>query len=183
MLDFTEIREWQRRHWKVISILGLSASIAYMHKDKVEDLSSDLNAFTRRLRNLLTLALLILVFLVTAHVHWIADTVKLRYLVAYYSGLIGSGIASYGFLLHLRGLGPRKPPEQLFSFPPIPRRPEDFSHYAERLSGSLSGYFEAQNESGWDRAKMEIRRQLSFLVGFLLIVLRFLIQLWLQFAR
>ncbi len=173
--------DWYSKNKVLIKLLGLSRNDAAFQRNKINHISEDLKGFLRQIKKILCYSLLILLLLTIIHLYFIKDIEKRLYLVAFYFGLIGAFLASYGFLLHAKGLVTKKNNNKL-SLPSLPQRPEDFSRYAANLNKMIAEYMNIQNEEKWAQPKVGFRKEIALFVGFILIVISFLIQLLLQFV-
>jgi len=177
-----ELKEWYNKNKLLIKTLGLSHSEAYFQKARISKLAHDIGVFWYKMIWFWGITLLILLLLLASHLHFVQDGVKFFYLIAYYLGVLGSFLLSYGFLFYLRGLVPEKKSSHIFaSMPQPPQRPQDFLRYSASLNKLLVDHGNTHADEKWQQVKVELRKQVSLAAGFILVAVSFMIQLVLQF--
>lgn len=178
-----EHEEWYNKNKLLIKALGLSRNDAYFHKARISKLAHDIEAFRHEMIRNLGIALLILLFSLVPHLYFVKDGIKSFYLIAYYLGFLGSFILVFGFLFYLRGLVPEKKSSPIASVPQPPQRPQDFPLYSASLNKLLVDHSNTHADEKWQQVKVELRKQVSSVTGFILVAISFMIQLVLQFFQ
>lgn len=175
--------DWYEKNRWVVSILGLSWNEAAFQRAHVDGIAGDLLLFSKGIKKFIAICLLVLTALSITHFLVFLSTVGVCNLISIYFGLIGSFLASYGFLLGLKRHTGTKACRKTIRMPDIPVRPEDFSRYAERMNKIVADVINAGVAEKDGQVKLELRRQFSLAIGFIMLFFSFAIQIVLAFIR
>lgn len=175
-----DYKNWYDKNKKLIETLGLSWNDAPQFRQQINEVQEDIKRFNKIVQRFVIYAIILL--LLTSAINFLIkkDIIKLFYFIAYFLGLAGSFLASYGYLLQLKNIIPKRKNKRLN----LPNIPQDFNEipiYANRLNEFLANYINYQVDNNWPQIKIEIRKQKSLFWGFVIIAVSFLIQLILQF--
>ncbi len=175
-----EYKKWFNKNKKLIELLGLEWNDAAQYRNQIDKIQEDINRFNKVIIMFISITLSLLLILSIANFIIRRDIIKMSYFIAYYLGLIGSFLVSYGYLLQLKNINTQKKNRNM-SLPNIPLNNNEMPIYASRLNEFLVNYINNEFRSNWPRLKIEIRKQKSLFWGFIIISISFLIQLVLQF--
>ncbi len=164
-------------------MLGLSWNQAAFHRAHIDGISGDLLLFSRGIRKFLAASLLALAALSILHSLLFHSTVGVCNLISIYFGFTGSSLASYGFLLGLKRDSKAKVSGNAIWMPDIPVRTEDIQRYAARMNQIVADIINVGAKEKAGQVKLELRRQFSLAVGFIMLTLSFVIQIILTFVK
>ena len=170
-------RRWYKKKYYITKSLGLSWDEAALLRDEIDTLDKNLSIFLSQFVKSLIIAFVGLILLSATHVFLVYDTVKLLYVIAYYIGFLGTGLASFGWLLYGEGLLPKGRSKTVRSS--VAR---SLDNRIDSLQKVLANDIKAQHEDKWHQLQVDTRRNLSLLIGFACICVSFAMQLSLQFV-
>lgn len=163
---------WYEKNKWLIKIIGLSWTDASFFRGQISHIINDLRKFLHSIFKNLLISLCILIILSILNFYFVRNLIKLSYLIAYYFGLVGTFFASYGYVIYSKGLITQKQEHKTF----INIRPNNISQV-------LADYINSDTDQKLHLLKLEIRKQISLIIAFILLCISFAIQLILQFFK
>jgi len=174
-------KDWYNKNKWLIKILGLSQNQAAFQRGNIDGILGDIQIFYLGAKKFIAITLLILAVLCLTHSFIFMSTPRIFNLISIYFGLIGSFLASYGFILGMK-MTYQKNQRGTVYMPDIPSHPEGFRKYCDRMNKIVANIINYSAEEKISQLKIELRRQFSLAFGFGMLVFSFCIQIVLEFV-
>lgn len=175
-------KEWYAKNRWVISLLGLSWGEAAFQRMHVDGIAADIAAFSKGAKKFVAISLLMLAALSITYSFIFPSRARVCNLISIYFGLIGSFLAAYGFLLGLRRGAGTKAHKKTIWLPDVPAGPEDIPRYAAKMNEIVVALINTGGTEKVEQLKLELRKQFSLAIGFIMLFLSFVIQIILEFV-
>jgi len=175
-----EYQDWYNKNRWLIKILGMSWNQAAFQRGNIEGIINDIQGFYKSSKKFTAITLMTLSILCLSHSLLFQNTSRIFNLISIYFGLIGSFLASYGFVLGLKRTKSTNQSGTVW-MPDIPNRSEDFSRYCLKMNEIVANIINSTVHERVGQFKLELRRQFSLAIGFGLLVISFCIQIVLEF--
>jgi len=173
-------KDWYNKNKWLIKILGMSSNEAAFQRGNIEGIINDIQSFYKSSKKFAAITLMALSILCLVHSLLFLNTTRIFNLISIYFGLIGSFLASYGFILGLQRTKSRNQPGTVW-MPNIPNGIEEFPRYCLKMNEIVVNIINSAAHERVGQFKLELRRQFSLVIGFGLLVISFCIQIVLEF--
>ena len=174
-------KEWYDKNKWLIKVLGMSWNEAAFQKGNIDGIIHDIKSFYESSIKFAAVTLIILSILCLTHSLLFLSSTRVFNLISIYFGLIGSFLASYGFILGLQRNRDRKQDSTIW-MPNIPSRVEEFPRYCLKMNEIVANIINSGVHEKVGQFKLELRRQFSLAAGFGLLFVSFCIQIIIEFA-
>lgn len=173
--------KWYKKNSWILKLLGLSWNEAAFQRGKVDGVVADIQSFKNSAKKFLAVILIVLALLCLTHSFLFLSTTRIFNLISIYFGLIGSFLASYGFILGFKKTKPKHQANTIW-MPDIPNRTEEYPRYCEKMNEIVANIINSDANETFEQLKLELRKQFSLIIGFGLLVISFCIQIVLEFV-
>lgn len=182
-IDFKEAIErqkrdqdaWIRKHRLLIDLLKISPIEAMQSAKQIEKLQAHMIGYLKVILPVF-LAVIAIAFFLFFYSRFTDDITKSLCLAANYLGLAGTFFGSYGFLFNRKGL--EEPRTSFNSYNCNISYPESCF---KAIFNHINDHNEKHLQDSFSSLKVELRKQISLFMAFILIAASFILQALLQF--
>jgi len=174
-------KEWYNKNKWLIKVLGMSWNEAAFQKGNIDGIINDIQSFYKSSKKFAAVTLIVLSILCLIHSLLFFSSTRVFNLISIYFGLVGSFLASYGFILGLQRSKDRKQYSTIW-MPNVPSRAEEFPRYCVKMNEIVAKIINSGVHEKVGQFKLELRRQFSLAVGFGLLFISFCIQIIMEFV-